>query len=462
MGKGCARRIVTTFSFGCIQIHLFRIMITLLFAFRYFFIIYFYICSVNTDCVKDMQTLLNDIELDIQELKCLMQAISSDANPTLKIVAKRNIQQMKARLEALQELLEEAPTAVVPPLEELPAVTTPLTGPASPVESVIPDTVKMVCEEPETVPILAERIKPAKDLKHAISLNDSFRFVRELFAGDAARMNEVVRRLGEAPSLDKAMDIFASEVHPDEENEAAVDFMELLKNISAKRPISMGKLYVVPTPVGNLEDMTFRAIRILKEVDLILAEDTRTSGILLKHFEIKNAMQSHHKFNEHKTVESVVNRIKGGETVALISDAGTPGISDPGFLVVRECVRNGIEVQCLPGATAFVPALVASGLPNEKFCFEGFLPQKKGRMTRLKALAEECRTMVFYESPHRLVKALTQFAEHFGAERQASVSREISKMHEETVRGTLTELIEHFTANEPRGEIVIVVTGIDD
>lgn len=409
-----------------------------------------------------MQTLLNDIELDIQELKCLMQAISSDANPTLKIVAKRNIQQMKARLEALQELLEEAPTTVVSPLEEPPAVTTPLTEPVSPVESVIPDTVKMVCEEPETVPILAERIKPAKDLRHAISLNDSFRFVRELFAGDAARMNEVVRRLGEAPSLDKAMDIFVSEVQPDEENEAAVDFMELLKNISAKQPISMGKLYVVPTPVGNLEDMTFRAIRILKEVDLILAEDTRTSGILLKHFEIKNAMQSHHKFNEHKTVESVVNRIKGGETVALISDAGTPGISDPGFLVVRECVRNGIEVQCLPGATAFVPALVASGLPNEKFCFEGFLPQKKGRMTRLKALAEECRTMVFYESPHRLVKALTQFAEHFGAERQASVSREISKMHEETVRGTLTELIEHFTANEPRGEIVIVVTGIDD
>ena len=173
-------------------------------------------------------------------------------------------------------------------------------------------------------------------------------------------------------------------------------------------------------------------------------------------------MQSHHKFNEHKTVESVVNRIKGGETVALISDAGTQGISDPGFLVVRECVRNGIEVQCLPGATAFVPALVASGLPNEKFCFEGFLPQKKGRMTRLKRLAEEHRTMVFYESPHRLVKALTQFSEHFGAERQASVSREISKIHEETIRGTLTELVEHFTANEPRGEIVIVVAGIDD
>ena len=215
----------------------------------------------------------------------------------------------------------------------------------------------------------------------------------------------------------------------------------------------MGKLYVVPTPVGNLEDMTFRAIRVLKEVDLILAEDTRTSGILLKHFEINN---------EHKTVESVVNRIKAGETVALISDAGTPGISDPGFLVVRECVRNGIEVQCLPGATAFVPALVASGLPNEKFCFEGFLPQKKGRQTRLKALAEEHRTMVFYESPHRLLKTLTQFAEYFGTERQATVSREISKLHEETVRGSLAELIEHFTATEPRGEIVIVLAGIDD
>ena len=224
----------------------------------------------------------------------------------------------------------------------------------------------------------------------------------------------------------------------------------------------MGKLYVVPTPVGNLEDMTFRAIRMLKEADLVLAEDTRTSGILLKHFEIKNAMQSHHKFNEHKTVESVVNRIRGGETVALISDAGTPGISDPGFLLVRECVRAGIEVQCLPGATAFVPALVASGLPNEKFCFEGFLPQKKGRMTRLKALTEEPRTMVFYESPYRLLKALTQFAEFFGTERQASVSREISKVHEETVRGTLAELTAHFTANEPRGEIVIVVAGIDE
>lgn len=224
----------------------------------------------------------------------------------------------------------------------------------------------------------------------------------------------------------------------------------------------MGKLYVVPTPVGNLEDMTFRAIRTLKEADLILAEDTRTSGILLKHFDIKNAMQSHHKFNEHKTVESVVNRIKAGETVALISDAGTPGISDPGFLVVRECVRNGIEVQCLPGATAFVPALVASGLPNEKFCFEGFLPQKKGRMTRLKALAEEHRTMIFYESPYRLVKTLGQFAETFGSDRQVSVSREISKIHEEAVRGTLEEVIAHFTEVEPRGEIVIVLAGIND
>ena len=221
----------------------------------------------------------------------------------------------------------------------------------------------------------------------------------------------------------------------------------------------MGKQYVVPTPVGNMEDMTFRAIRILKEADLILAEDTRTSGILLKHYEIKNAMQSHHKFNEHQTVESIVNRIKGGQTVALISDAGTPGISDPGFLVVRECVRNGIEVQCLPGATAFVPALVSSGLPDERFCFEGFLPQKKGRMTRLNALKEETRTMIFYESPYRLLKTLTQFAEIFGADRPVSVCREISKIHEESVRGTLQEVIAHFTETEPRGEIVIILGG---
>lgn len=225
---------------------------------------------------------------------------------------------------------------------------------------------------------------------------------------------------------------------------------------------NQGKLYIVPTPVGNLEDMTFRAIRILKEVDLILAEDTRTSGILLKHFEIKNALQSHHKFNEHKTLEGVINRIKAGANVALISDAGTPGISDPGFLMARECARNGIEVQCLPGATAFVPAVVASGLPNDRFCFEGFLPQKKGRMTRLQALSEEHRTMIFYESPYRLVKTLTQLAEYFGDERPASVSREISKVHEETVRGTLNELVQHFTENEPKGEIVLIVGGKED
>ncbi len=223
-----------------------------------------------------------------------------------------------------------------------------------------------------------------------------------------------------------------------------------------------GKLYIVPTPVGNLEDMTFRAIRILREADLILAEDTRTSGILLKHFEIKNNLLSHHKFNEHQTVDGLADRILAGQTVALISDAGTPGISDPGFLLVRECVRRGIEVQCLPGATAFVPAVVDSGLPNDRFCFEGFLPQKKGRMTRLNALTDEKRTMIFYESPYRLVKTLNQLAEVLGDGRQASVSREISKVHEETVRGTLAELADHFTAHEPRGEIVLVVAGTDD
>lgn len=224
----------------------------------------------------------------------------------------------------------------------------------------------------------------------------------------------------------------------------------------------MGKLYVVPTPVGNLEDMTLRAIRVLKEADLILAEDTRTSGVLLKHFEIKNAMLSHHKFNEHQTVERIVSRIMAGENVALISDAGTPGISDPGFLLVRECVRAGVEVSCLPGATAFVPALVVSGLPNERFCFEGFLPQKKGRVTKLTSLQTETRTMVFYESPYRLVKTLTQFVDFFGAERQVSVCREISKMHEESVRGTLAEVLEHFTQTEPKGEIVIVLAGADE
>lgn len=222
------------------------------------------------------------------------------------------------------------------------------------------------------------------------------------------------------------------------------------------------RLYVVPTPVGNLEDMTFRAIRVLKSVDLILAEDTRTSGFLLKHFEIKTPMHSHHKFNEHKTVENVVQRIKSGQTVALISDAGTPAISDPGFLVVRQCVENGIEVECLPGATAFVPALVASGLPNDRFCFEGFLPQKKGRQTKINLLATESRTMIFYESPFRLVKTMTQLSEVFGVERKASVSREISKIYEETKRGTLQELIQYYTEHTPKGEIVIIVAGFEE
>ena len=224
----------------------------------------------------------------------------------------------------------------------------------------------------------------------------------------------------------------------------------------------MGILYLVPTPVGNFEDITMRSLRILREADLILAEDTRTSGNLLRHFDIKNAMLSYHKFNEHQTVESVVNRLRGGETVAVVSDAGTPGISDPGFLVAREAIRAGIEVITLPGATAMVPALVSSGLPCDRFCFEGFLPQKKGRQSRLKALATEPRTMVFYESPHRVVKALAQMIEVFGAERPVSVCREISKIHEESMRGTLAEALEHFQTNEPRGEFVIVVGGYDE
>ncbi len=224
----------------------------------------------------------------------------------------------------------------------------------------------------------------------------------------------------------------------------------------------MAKLTIVPTPVGNLEDITLRAIRVLKEADLILAEDTRTTGNLLKHFDIQNKMQSHHKFNEHQTVEQLAARISGGEDVALVSDAGTPAISDPGFLLVRECVRAGVAVECLPGATAFVPALVASGLPNDRFCFEGFLPQKKGRLTRLKELALEERTMIFYESPFRLLKTLMQFAEHMGIDREVSVSREISKIHEETVRGTVNELISHFSVNEPKGEIVIVLGGLKE
>ncbi|MEA4916503.1 16S rRNA (cytidine(1402)-2'-O)-methyltransferase [Proteiniphilum sp.] len=222
---------------------------------------------------------------------------------------------------------------------------------------------------------------------------------------------------------------------------------------------SVGKLYVVPTPIGNLEDMTLRAIRILNECDLILAEDTRTSGVLLKHFGIETRMQSHHKFNEHRAVTHVVERIKAGDCIALISDAGTPSISDPGFLLVRACVQEDVEVECLPGATAFVPALVESGLPSDRFCFEGFLPQKKGRQTRLKQLAEESRTMIFYESPYRVVKTLSQLAENLGDNREASVSREISKVYAETVRGTLGELISHFTEKEPRGEFVIIVAG---
>jgi len=208
-----------------------------------------------------------------------------------------------------------------------------------------------------------------------------------------------------------------------------------------------------------MEDMTLRAIRTLKEADLILAEDTRTSGILLKHFDIKNQLMSHHKFNEHGTSAAIVERLKAGQTIALISDAGTPGISDPGFYLVREAVAAGITVQCLPGATAFVPAIVSSGLPDDRFCFEGFLPQKKGRQTRLLSLQDEERTMIFYESPYRVVKTLQQLAEVFGGDRQVSCCREISKVHEESVRGTLTEVIAHFQQTEPRGEFVIVVAG---
>ena len=221
----------------------------------------------------------------------------------------------------------------------------------------------------------------------------------------------------------------------------------------------MGILYIVPTPVGNMEDMTLRAIRVLKEADTVLAEDTRTSGILLKHFGIKNRLMSHHKYNEHGTAATVVEWLKAGQTIALVSDAGTPGISDPGFFLAHEAAQAGVTIQTLPGATACVPALVSSGLPCDRFCFEGFLPQKKGRNTRLRELEEETRTMVFYESPYRLLKTLTQFAEVFGAERQVSVAREISKIHEEHVRGTLQEAIEHFTRTPPRGEIVIVLAG---
>tara|TARA_R110002051_G_scaffold232400_1_gene294128 strand:- start:15886 stop:16566 length:681 start_codon:yes stop_codon:yes gene_type:complete len=221
----------------------------------------------------------------------------------------------------------------------------------------------------------------------------------------------------------------------------------------------MGKLYIVPTPIGNLEDITLRAIRVLKEADLILAEDTRTSGKLLQHLEVTTHMQSHHMHNEHKTVDTIIKRLLSGETIALISDAGTPAISDPGFLLTRACVENNIEVDCLPGATAFVPALVNSGLPNDKFVFEGFLPVKKGRQTRFKLLAEETRTIIFYESPHKLLKTLGNFMEYFGADRQVSVSRELTKLYEETIRGTVEEVLKHYTDKPPKGEIVIVVAG---
>lgn len=219
------------------------------------------------------------------------------------------------------------------------------------------------------------------------------------------------------------------------------------------------KLYIVPTPIGNLEDITLRAIRVLNEVDLILAEDTRKSGILLKHLNISKKMFAHHQHNEHKTAEMISERIANGENIALITDAGTPAISDPGFFLVRECIKKGIEVECLPGATAFVPALVNSGLPSDTFCFEGFLPQKKGRQTKIKSLLNEQRTMVFYESPHRLIKALEQFIEFFGADRRASVSRELTKMFEETKRGTLQEILDYFKSKTIKGEIVIVLEG---
>ena len=223
-----------------------------------------------------------------------------------------------------------------------------------------------------------------------------------------------------------------------------------------------GKLYIVPTPVGNLEDMTYRAVKVLKDADLILAEDTRTSSVLLKHYDIQGKLQSHHKFNEHQTVSVIKDKILAGMNVALISDAGTPGISDPGFLLVRTCAAEGIEVQTLPGATACIPAIVSSGLPCDRFCFEGFLPVKKGRQTLLKELASESMSMIFYESPYRLVKTLGQFIEYFGAERECSVAREISKVHEEHRRGTLEEVKSWFEEHEPKGEIVIIVAGATD
>ncbi len=234
------------------------------------------------------------------------------------------------------------------------------------------------------------------------------------------------------------------------------------KRLVYKPDIRKKMLYLIPTPIGNLEDITLRAIRLLKEADTILAEDTRTSGILLKHYQIQKPLQPFHAFNEHKTVENLIKRLKNGEKIALVSDAGTPGISDPGFLIVRACLENDISVECLPGATAFVPALVKSGLPTDRFVFEGFLPHKKGRNTRLKALENETRTMVFYESPFRVIKTLEQFIDIFGAERKASVSRELTKMFEETVNGTLTEVLQHFRQKEPKGEFVMTVAGKEE
>lgn len=221
----------------------------------------------------------------------------------------------------------------------------------------------------------------------------------------------------------------------------------------------MGKLYIVPTPIGNLKDITFRAVEVLKSVDLILAEDTRTSGKLLKHFDIDTSLQSHHMHNEHKIVDGLARKMKEGTVMALITDAGTPAISDPGFLLTRACIENDVEVECLPGPTAFVPALVNSGLPNDKFVFEGFLPVKKGRQTRLQILAEETRTMIFYESPHKLIKTLTDFCNYFGEDRPISLSRELTKLYEETLRGSAREVLLHYTKKPPKGEIVIVVGG---
>ncbi len=222
----------------------------------------------------------------------------------------------------------------------------------------------------------------------------------------------------------------------------------------------MSKLIIVPTPIGNLKDMTFRAVNILKEVDLILAEDTRKTGILLKHFEIQNKLQAYHKFNEHKQILPIIEKIKSGNTIALVTDAGTPGISDPGFLIVRECIKNEIEVETLPGATAFIPALINSGFPSDKFCFEGFLPQKKGRQKRLTELSTEERTIIFYESPHRLLKFLQQISDYFGEERQVSVSRELTKIYEETKRGTANELANYFNTKTIKGEIVVIIDGV--